>query len=49
MEPESLLLYSQQPATCMCPEFYESSPTYPVFLRSILILSSHMPVLSKDS
>ena len=28
MEPESLLLYSQQPATCMCPKFYESSRHY---------------------
>jgi len=51
MEPKGLLLYSQQPATCMCPDLYESCPHYLscFFLRSILILSSGMSVLSKDS
>jgi len=28
MEPKGLLLYSQQLATCMCPDLYESCPHY---------------------
>jgi hypothetical protein len=43
MEPEGSLPYSQEPATGHCPEPFESTSQLPtVFLRSALILSSHL-------
>jgi hypothetical protein len=43
MEPESWLTHSQQPATCPYSEPDRSSPCpHPIYLRSILILSSRL-------
>ena len=43
MEPEGSLAHSQQPATCPYPEPDRSNTcSPPTFLRSILILSSHL-------
>jgi len=44
MEPEGSLPFSQQLATCSCPELDESGPQFPlpISLRSILILPSHL-------
>jgi hypothetical protein len=43
IQPGGLLLHSQEPATCPYPEPDQSSPCpHYIFLRSILILSSHL-------
>jgi hypothetical protein len=43
MEPGGSLTWSQEPSIGPYPKLYESSPYYPIlFLRSILILSSHL-------
>jgi hypothetical protein len=42
MEPEGSLPCSQKPSTGPYPEPDESRPYHPVFLRSILILSTHL-------
>ena len=45
MEPEGLLPHTQEPATCPYTEPDQSGPcSHPTFLRSILILSSHLRV-----
>jgi len=46
MEPEGSLPHSQVPATCPYTEPALCSPhsTHPTFCRSILILSSHLPL-----
>ena len=45
MQPEGSSPYSQEPATCPCPESDRSSPcTHPTSRRSILILSFHILV-----
>ena len=43
MEPTDSLLGSQEPATCLYPEPYESSvPCYTSSLRSVLLIFSHL-------
>jgi len=46
MEPEGSLPHIQMPATCLYPEPDQSSPCppHPTSRRSILILSSHLPL-----
>jgi hypothetical protein len=41
MEPEGSLRCSQEPSTGPYPEPNQSSPSHPISLRSILILSTH--------
>jgi hypothetical protein len=49
MEPEGSSPCSQEPSTGPYPQPDESSPYYPIYLRSISILSSHLRLgLSAD-
>jgi hypothetical protein len=42
MEPEGSIPCSQEPSTGPYPEPYQSTPSHPIFLRSILILFTHL-------
>ena len=42
MQPEGSLRSLQESATCTCPQPDQSSPCHPSYLRSILILPSHL-------
>jgi hypothetical protein len=42
MEPEGSLPCSQEPSTGPYSEPDQSNPSHPIFLRSILILSTHL-------
>ena len=42
MQSEGSLRSSQESVTCTCPQLDQSSPFHPTYLRSILILPSHV-------
>jgi hypothetical protein len=44
MEPQGSLTCSQEPSTGLYPEPYQSTPSHPISVRSILILSTHLRV-----